>query len=115
MTDIYRESQVSRGTLYRYFANREAVLDAVNTQMMSSMRATFDQAVAEHPDPVRSSRAGHRFATHPGRRSTGRQPGHRDRRRTGDVVRDERQPRQRAQRHSRPQSIRGPSSSTGID
>ncbi len=75
MTDIYRESQVSRGTLYRYFANREAVLDAVNTQIMSSMRATFDQAVAEHPDPVRSSRAGHRFATHPGRRSTGRPAG----------------------------------------
>jgi len=51
MTDMYRESQVSRGTLYRYVANCEAVLDAVNTQIMSSMRAAFDRAVAGQPDP----------------------------------------------------------------
>jgi len=68
MTDIYRESQVSRGTLYRYFANREAVLDAVNTQIMSSMRATFDQAVAEHPDPsVRIRVMLHAMIEFPGR------------------------------------------------
>lgn len=51
MTDICREAQVSRGTLYRYFANREQVLDAVNVRIMHTMRATFDQVVADNPDP----------------------------------------------------------------
>jgi len=57
MTDIYRESQVSRGTLYRYFANREAVLDAVNTQIMSSMRV--QRSIGPSPaSPTRRSAFG---------------------------------------------------------
>ena len=51
MTDICREARLSRGTLYRYFANREQVLDAVNRRIMSTMRETFDEAVAAYPDP----------------------------------------------------------------
>ena len=51
MTDICREARLSRGTLYRYFANREQVLDAVNRRIMSTMRETFDEAVAANPDP----------------------------------------------------------------
>ena len=51
MTDICREARLSRGTLYRYFANREQVLDAVNKRIMNTMRETFDEAVAANPDP----------------------------------------------------------------
>jgi AcrR family transcriptional regulator len=51
MTDICREAGVSRGTLYRYYANREDVLDAVSRRIMGTMRATFDEAVQREPDP----------------------------------------------------------------
>ncbi|GGL41744.1 TetR/AcrR family transcriptional regulator [Nocardia jinanensis] len=51
MTDICRESGVSRGTLYRYFASREEVLNAVNLRIASVSKETFDRAVADDPDP----------------------------------------------------------------
>jgi AcrR family transcriptional regulator len=51
MTDICREARVSRGTLYRYFSNRDDVLLAVNQHIMSTMRETLDAAVAENPAP----------------------------------------------------------------
>jgi AcrR family transcriptional regulator len=51
MTDICREARVSRGTLYRYFSNRDDVLIAVNKHIMSTMRETLDAAVAENPAP----------------------------------------------------------------
>lgn len=51
MTDICREARVSRGTLYRYFSNRDDVLIAVNKHIMSTMRETLDAAVAEDPAP----------------------------------------------------------------
>ncbi|MCW2607851.1 MAG: TetR/AcrR family transcriptional regulator [Frankiales bacterium] len=56
MTDICREARVSRGTLYRYFANREDVLDAMNRRIMGTMRATFDEAISREPDPQRRLR-----------------------------------------------------------
>lgn len=52
MTDICRESGVSRGTLYRYFANREEVLQAVNAKILAVNRALFDAAIAARPDPA---------------------------------------------------------------
>jgi AcrR family transcriptional regulator len=51
MTDICREARVSRGTLYRYFSNREDVLDAVNRRIASTMRSSFDEAIAADPRP----------------------------------------------------------------
>ncbi|WP_109526630.1 MULTISPECIES: TetR/AcrR family transcriptional regulator [Nocardia] len=51
MTDICRESGVSRGTLYRYFASRDEVLTAVNLRISSLSKETFDRAVAEEPAP----------------------------------------------------------------
>jgi AcrR family transcriptional regulator len=51
MTDICREARVSRGTLYRYFSNRDDVLIAVNKHIMSKMRETLDAAVADNPSP----------------------------------------------------------------
>lgn len=52
MTDICREAGVSRGTLYRYFANREDVLEAVNARILEVNRELFDAAIAERPDPA---------------------------------------------------------------
>lgn len=51
MTDICRESGVSRGTLYRYFASRDEVLDAVNLHLFETSRDTFQRAVDANPDP----------------------------------------------------------------
>jgi AcrR family transcriptional regulator len=51
MTDICEEAGVSRGTLYRYFSNRDEVLDAVNLHLVSVRKDTFDRAVAENPAP----------------------------------------------------------------
>jgi AcrR family transcriptional regulator len=56
MTDICRESGVSRGTLYRYFASREAVLEAVSLQVVAVSKETFDKAVADDPDLTRRVR-----------------------------------------------------------
>lgn len=49
MTDICREADVSRGTLYRYFSNREQVLEAVNKRISGSNREVLDAAVAADP------------------------------------------------------------------
>lgn len=51
MTDICRESGVSRGTLYRYFGSREEVLNAVNLRIVAVSQETFANAVADDPDP----------------------------------------------------------------
>jgi AcrR family transcriptional regulator len=52
MTDICREAQVSRGTLYRYFSNRDEVLEAINQRIIGVNREVFEQAIAEDPDPA---------------------------------------------------------------
>jgi AcrR family transcriptional regulator len=49
MTDICREAEVSRGTLYRYFSNREEVLEAVNQKLVQAARTILDDAVAASP------------------------------------------------------------------
>lgn len=49
MTDICRESDVSRGTLYRYFSNREEVLEAVNQRISGANREVLDEAIAQDP------------------------------------------------------------------
>jgi AcrR family transcriptional regulator len=49
MTDICRESQVSRGTLYRYFSNRDEVLEAVNQRISGANRDFLEKAIAEDP------------------------------------------------------------------
>jgi AcrR family transcriptional regulator len=52
MTDICVESGVSRGTLYRYFANRDEVFEAVEASVEATLRDALRQAVAAHPDPA---------------------------------------------------------------
>lgn len=49
MTDVCAESGVSRGTLYRYFASREEVLDAIETRLDSSMREHVTEAISADP------------------------------------------------------------------
>lgn len=51
MSDICREAGVSRGTVYRYFKDKDEVLDAVNRRVQATMRTTFDAAVAADPEP----------------------------------------------------------------
>lgn len=53
MTDVGNESGVSRGTLYRYFASREEVLDAVEMRLETSLRDFVSEAIAEDPEPSR--------------------------------------------------------------
>lgn len=52
MTDVCRESGVSRGTLYRYFANLDEVLEAVNSRILAVNRELFDAAIEANPDPA---------------------------------------------------------------
>lgn len=53
MTDVCAESGVSRGTLYRYFASREEVLEGVETRLDTSMRERVTQAIADNPSRER--------------------------------------------------------------
>jgi AcrR family transcriptional regulator len=50
MSDIGREAGISRRTLYRYFRNREDVLQAVAVHIGSSFAKAVDEAIAAHPD-----------------------------------------------------------------
>lgn len=49
MSDICAEAGVSRGTLYRYFKNKEDVLEALAQHVLASMAVALDEAVAAHP------------------------------------------------------------------
>ena len=51
MSDICEEAGVSRGTLYRYFKSKEAVLEALSQHVLFSMRAILEEAVEANPDP----------------------------------------------------------------
>lgn len=53
MTDVGAEAGVSRGTLYRYFANREEVLEAIETRLDSSLREHVTEAIVADPGPSR--------------------------------------------------------------
>ncbi|MCW2614470.1 MAG: TetR/AcrR family transcriptional regulator [Frankiales bacterium] len=50
MTDIGDEANVSRGTLYRYFASRDDVLVALEERMLQTLEAELEQAVEALPD-----------------------------------------------------------------
>ena len=49
MVDVGREAGVSRRTLYRYFRNRDDVLQAVATHVGSSYAKAIDEAIAANP------------------------------------------------------------------
>lgn len=49
MTDIGEEAQVSRGTLYRYFASREEVLAAADERVLRTLEEALAQAVEVEP------------------------------------------------------------------
>jgi AcrR family transcriptional regulator len=52
MTDICDEAGISRGTLYRYFKDKEQVLEAVGEHVESTLRSTIEQAISTDPDPA---------------------------------------------------------------
>jgi AcrR family transcriptional regulator len=49
MGDVSAEAGVSRGTVYRYFANREQLLEAVSHHVQRGYETGIDKAVAENP------------------------------------------------------------------
>lgn len=52
MTDIAEEAGVSRGTLYRYFADQDALLSAFGESVTADFKATLEKAIAEQPEPA---------------------------------------------------------------
>lgn len=50
MVDLSRESGLSRGTLYRYFAAKEDVLAQLGRHLVESFTSGLDAAVATRPD-----------------------------------------------------------------
>jgi AcrR family transcriptional regulator len=52
MTDICAEAGVSRGTLYRYFKDKDQVLEAVGHQVESTLKVAVDNAIAADPEPA---------------------------------------------------------------
>lgn len=51
MSDICEEAGFSRGTLYRYFKNKDEVLEALSQHVLASMATTLEEAVARQPAP----------------------------------------------------------------
>lgn len=57
MSDICEEAGIARGTLYRYFKNRDEVLEAVSRHVATSMTIALEQGLRERPDPADRIRA----------------------------------------------------------
>ncbi|MCW2717494.1 MAG: transcriptional regulator, TetR family [Pseudonocardia sp.] len=51
MSDVCEEAGISRGTLYRYFKNKDAVLEAIGHHVETSLKLALQRAVEERPDP----------------------------------------------------------------
>jgi AcrR family transcriptional regulator len=52
MSDIAAEAGVSGGTLYRYFKNKEDLLEALGDHFVMRLRGILQDAIAEQPDPT---------------------------------------------------------------
>jgi AcrR family transcriptional regulator len=50
MGDVSEEAGVSRGTVYRYFTNREQLLEAVGHHVQHGFEVGIERAVADSPD-----------------------------------------------------------------
>jgi AcrR family transcriptional regulator len=50
MVDLSRESGLSRGTVYRYFATKEELLARLEQHLEESFESSIDAAVANQPD-----------------------------------------------------------------
>ncbi|MGB8389885.1 TetR/AcrR family transcriptional regulator [Mycobacterium sp.] len=50
MSDVGTAAGISRGTLYRYFSNKEQLLDAIADHVRRSMQEELRSAVARRPD-----------------------------------------------------------------
>jgi AcrR family transcriptional regulator len=52
MSDIAAEAGVSGGTLYRYFKNKEDLLEALGDHFVMRLRGILQEAITEQPDPA---------------------------------------------------------------
>ncbi len=52
VSDICRAANVSRGTFYRYFNDKDEVLEALAQHFEDGVSAAFDAAIEANPDPA---------------------------------------------------------------
>jgi AcrR family transcriptional regulator len=52
MSDIATEAGVSGGTLYRYFRNKEELLESLGDHFVMRLRGILQSEITEHPDPA---------------------------------------------------------------
>ncbi|MFD0527861.1 TetR/AcrR family transcriptional regulator [Kitasatospora arboriphila] len=52
MQDVLRESELSAGAVYRYFAGKEEIVAAIATEAFGVIRAAFAEAAATVPPPT---------------------------------------------------------------
>src|SRR5277367_4793470 len=50
MSDVCAQARISRGTLYRYFSNKDQLLDAIAAHVERGLRAELRAAVQRRPD-----------------------------------------------------------------
>lgn len=51
MSDVVHHAGVARGTLYRYFANKDALLAAIGDYVKQRAQANLSDAIGERPEP----------------------------------------------------------------
>ncbi|MDT0309083.1 helix-turn-helix domain-containing protein [Streptomyces sp. DSM 44917] len=51
MADVFKETGLSAGAVYRYFPSKEAIVGAIAHEVLSTVRAAFDEAAAAPRPP----------------------------------------------------------------
>jgi AcrR family transcriptional regulator len=51
MQDVFRESGLSAGAVYRYFKSKDELIQAISAEVLGQMAATLEAAMAEDPLP----------------------------------------------------------------
>ncbi|MFI6644088.1 TetR/AcrR family transcriptional regulator [Streptomyces sp. NPDC050504] len=51
MQDVLREADLSAGAVYRYFRGKEELIGAIVTEVLDSLRDTFETAARQSPPP----------------------------------------------------------------
>lgn len=51
MQDVLREADLSAGAVYRYFRGKEELIGAIVTEVLDSIRASFEAAARQSPPP----------------------------------------------------------------
>ncbi|MEV8592197.1 TetR/AcrR family transcriptional regulator [Streptomyces sp. NPDC052012] len=52
MQDVLKEADLSAGAVYRYFSGKDELITAIVTDVLDTVRGTFEQAAQESPPPT---------------------------------------------------------------